>query len=159
MKRLSATDLQSPVKPHRGFTLIELLVVISIIGLLATLGIGQYRRSQALSRDARRQSDLSSFRNALEIYYADNGSYLTTGDVWVDVSSALSSLVPTYIKELHSDPGGAGQTYRYRAFDSQQVYCLEAFLEAQSGTQNSCRRADGSAITIEAAYNYGVGNP
>ncbi|NIT04036.1 prepilin-type N-terminal cleavage/methylation domain-containing protein [Candidatus Saccharibacteria bacterium] len=146
------------MKKRSGFTLIELLVVITIIGLLASVGIASYTRAQQRGRDARRQSDFSSLRNALELYYADNGSYVASGS-WTDVSTALSSLVPLYIKDLPSDPGGQGQTYKYIAYDSEQTYCLESYLEASDTTQSNCRRIDGSQINLQGGYNYGVGNP
>ena len=142
----------------RGFTLIELLVVITIIGLLASVGMASFTRAQARARDAKRQSDFSSLRNALEIYYAENNSYVAGGS-WADVETALSSLTPIYIKILPADPGGNGVTYHYRSFDSDQTYCVAAYLEAASATSNACKRLDGSDITLESGYNYGVGNP
>lgn len=55
-----------------GFTLIELLVVISIIGILAALGIASYSRAEKNTRDAQRMSDLGQYRIALESYAAAN---------------------------------------------------------------------------------------
>ena len=63
-----------------GFTLLELLVVITIIGLLASVGLASYTRAQARARDAKRQSDITSLRNALEIYYSENNVYLLSTD-------------------------------------------------------------------------------
>lgn len=136
-----------------GFTLIELLVVITIIGLLATVGIASYSRAQGRARDAKRQSDLTSLRNALEIYYAESNVYVDTSDNWRDVSTALAALDPTYIRGLPSDPGGKGLTYRYRSASGAQNYCLEALLETAESTQSNC------AVGLEGSYNYGVGNP
>jgi len=58
-----------------GFTLLELLVVIAIIGILVALGTVSYSMAQKKGRDARRLSDLKEIQNALESYYAINGSY------------------------------------------------------------------------------------
>ncbi len=58
-----------------GFTLLELLVVITILGMLATVGFGQYRTSQMKARDGQRKSDLSNVARALEMYYNDYGQY------------------------------------------------------------------------------------
>jgi prepilin-type N-terminal cleavage/methylation domain len=58
-----------------GFTLIELLVVISIIGVLSGMVLVGMTDMRARARDARRQSDITQIRKALELYYADNGTY------------------------------------------------------------------------------------
>ena len=59
----------------KGFTLIELLVVVAIIGVLATVVLGALGDARAKARDAKRQSDIKTIQNALELYYTDNGSY------------------------------------------------------------------------------------
>ncbi len=49
-----------------GFTLIELMVVISIIAVLALIGITLFTNTQRQARDARRRADVDSIANALE---------------------------------------------------------------------------------------------
>ena len=60
------------MKRQRGFTLIELLVVISIIGLLAAAGLATYTQSQKRARNAKRQADIISIADALELSYELN---------------------------------------------------------------------------------------
>src|SRR3990172_228272 len=145
--------MQAP-RLRLGFTLLELLVVITIIGLLASVGLASYSRAQARARDARRQSDLTTVRNSLEIYYAENNSYVSTSDIWRDASEALSVLDPIYIRGLPDDPGGAGSVpYRYTSVSNGQGYCLAANLETADTTQSSC------TVTLETGYDYGLGNP
>lgn len=60
---------------NKGFTLIELLVTISIIALLAAIGLTTYTTILKQGRDSKRQSDLRSLQSALEQYYADQQFY------------------------------------------------------------------------------------
>lgn len=46
----------------RGFTLIELLVVITIIGILATLGVSQFTAQLQKTRDSKRISDIEKIK-------------------------------------------------------------------------------------------------
>src|SRR6185295_6617121 len=54
-----------------GFTMIELLVVVSLIVILATLGMTQYRTSVIHAREATLKEDLFRLRDAIDQYYAD----------------------------------------------------------------------------------------
>lgn len=62
------------LKFKRGFTLIELLVVISIIGILAALGLASFTTAQKQARDTQRKSDLKQYQNSLESYANKNNS-------------------------------------------------------------------------------------
>lgn len=62
-----------------GFTLIELLVVITIIGILAAVGLASYRVANQKARDSRRQSDVLAIQSGLETYRTRNGYYPTSG--------------------------------------------------------------------------------
>jgi prepilin-type N-terminal cleavage/methylation domain-containing protein len=60
-----------------GFTLIELLVVIAIIGILASIVLVSVNGDRGKARDARRESDIHSIINALNLY----GSYPSYGQI------------------------------------------------------------------------------
>jgi len=102
-------------KQSRGFTLIELLVVIAIIGIISTIVLASLNSARTKARDAQRKMDMLSIRNALNMYYSDNGAYPLPFPGWWSGASAspcgpgnsplyISGLVPNYIKSLPVDP-------------------------------------------------------
>ena len=58
-----------------GFTLIQLMVVMSIITILAAIGVASYTNSITRSKEAVLREDLFRMRDALDQYYADKGKY------------------------------------------------------------------------------------
>src|SRR6202163_5067363 len=70
-------------RPQSGFTLIELMVVISLIVVLASLGLVQYRNSIVRSQEAVLKKDLFEMRDAIDQYYADKNENPATLDALV----------------------------------------------------------------------------
>jgi len=60
---------------QKGFSLLELLVVIGIIVILAAISIVALNGQRANARDAKRISDITLMKTALELYYSDEGEY------------------------------------------------------------------------------------
>jgi general secretion pathway protein G len=80
---------------EKGFTLVELLIVISLISILAAMGLVQYRNSVVATKEATLKTDLFRMRDAIDQYYADKGKY----------PSSLDSLVTDgYLRKLPEDP-------------------------------------------------------
>jgi general secretion pathway protein G len=80
---------------QRGFTLVELLVVISMISILAAMGVVQYRNSVQRTREATLMKDLFEIRDVIDQYYADKGKY----------PSSLDALVSDgYLRKIPVDP-------------------------------------------------------
>lgn len=78
-----------------GFTLIELLVVISLIMILASVSLNQYRNSVTYAKEAALKSNLFFMRDAIDQYYADKGKY----------PDSLEALVSeSYIRQVPRDP-------------------------------------------------------
>jgi len=67
-----------PVKDRessQGWTLIELLVVLSLILILASVAMSQYRTSVRTAEEAALRANLFRMRDAIDQYYADKGEY------------------------------------------------------------------------------------
>ena len=80
---------------ERGFTLVELLVVISLISILAAMGLVQYKNSIVRTQEATLKTDLFRMRDAIDQYYADKGKY----------PASLDALVSDgYMRKLPEDP-------------------------------------------------------
>jgi general secretion pathway protein G len=58
-----------------GFTLLELLVVMTIIGILAAIGVPALRDSPKRAREATLRADLFTFRSVIDQYKGDKGNY------------------------------------------------------------------------------------
>jgi len=79
----------------RGFTMLELMVVMTLIVVLATMGMTQYKTSQVYAKEAVLKEDLFRLRDAIDQYYADKGMYPST----------LDSLVSDgYLRKVPDDP-------------------------------------------------------
>jgi general secretion pathway protein G len=79
----------------RGFTMIELMVVMTIMVVLATIGLAQYRQSIVRTREAVLKEDLFRMRDAIDQYYADKNVYPST----------LEALVADgYLRRMPKDP-------------------------------------------------------
>jgi len=64
-----------PLKNKRGFTLIELLVVISIISILATLGMTAFPAVMRLAKKNKAKTTINGLELAIKQYYNDFGIY------------------------------------------------------------------------------------
>ena len=78
-----------------GWTIIELLVVVTVISVLASMGMVQYRNSVVRAREAVLKEDLYRMRDAIDQYHADKGKY----------PQSLEDLVTDgYLREIPEDP-------------------------------------------------------
>ncbi len=103
-------------KRTKGFTIVELLIVIVVIGILAAIVIVAYNGVQQRARDSRRQNDIQSLTQALELYYLDNGKYpVSSGNAgtlpnaaWSTTADSswqnLVAFLKPYMGNVPSDP-------------------------------------------------------
>ena len=60
---------------RQGFTLIELMIVMSLIVILAGVGLTLYGNSVTRAKEAVLKEDLFRMRDAIDQYYADKNRY------------------------------------------------------------------------------------
>jgi general secretion pathway protein G len=78
-----------------GFTLIELMIVMTLIVILASIGLTTYTNGVTRSKEAVLKENLFRLRDSIDQYYADKNNYPET----------LSSLVlEKYIRTVPVDP-------------------------------------------------------
>lgn len=85
------------IRPRRslGFTLIELVTAMTLLALLATVGIVGYRRHTLAAKEAVLKENLWQLNHALEQHKADRGRY----------PSSLSALKELgYLRDIPVDP-------------------------------------------------------
>lgn len=114
-----------------GFTILELLIVIAIIGVLALIPMITLIGAPKKTRDARRQSDLKQYQNAIEIYAAKNNTYPPAATS-INAITLCGGSAPLGAIPCADDPNTANH-YRYNATASQ--YVLWSQLETSSPTQ------------------------
>ena len=79
----------------RGFTLIEVLIVITLIAILAAIGMPQYQNSVRRSKEAVLKEDLFRMRDVINQYYADKNKW----------PQSLQDLVSEgYMRNVPEDP-------------------------------------------------------
>ena len=69
---------------QHGFTLLELIIVVAIIGILATIAMPKLMHTPDKAKEAVLRTDLRTFRDVIDQYYADKGKYPESLDVLVE---------------------------------------------------------------------------
>ena len=89
------------IQRRSGFTLIELMVVMSLIVILAGIGLAMHANSQTRAREAVLKEDLFRMRDAIDQHYADKNAY----------PASLEELVAQkYLRAIPEDPFTASTT-------------------------------------------------
>lgn len=112
------------LKNKKGFSLVELLVVITIIAILSVVAYTAVGGQTVKARDSKRKQDLNTIQQALEIYFAEMGTYpnapLTNG-------TGAGEIPKKYLSDIPQDPGTAGHSYLF--VKSGATYQIAATLE------------------------------
>jgi prepilin-type N-terminal cleavage/methylation domain-containing protein len=144
--------MESMVKKEtKGFTLVELLVTITILAMLAMVGVSQFGTAQKKSRDVRRKGDLDGVYKALQAYYADYGRFpaSVTGQISVDGTTGIAWDGSEFKKDSNlymkvmPKPVTTATPYCYLADTNGTKFGL--FVNLESVTDKECDR-DGDGI-------------
>jgi general secretion pathway protein G len=93
--RAEARSAKADASASRGFTLIELLIVVTLVIVLAAIGLATYTTSITRAKEATLKEDLFRLRDAIDQYSADKGHD----------PSDLSALVSDgYLRKIPEDP-------------------------------------------------------
>jgi general secretion pathway protein G len=92
---LSGRSLLAKRASGAGFTLIELMIVMSLIVILASIGLAVYTNSVTKAKESVLKEDLFRMRDAIDQYYSDKAKY----------PSSLQDLVSEkYLRSIPVDP-------------------------------------------------------
>jgi len=70
-RKLAACATNSPFRKQNGFTLLELVMVMTIIVILAAMGVIAYQRLQLKARETILKTSLKEMRKMIDQYQAD----------------------------------------------------------------------------------------
>ena len=120
-----------------GFTMIELLIVVSLIVILTTMGMTQYRHSVIYAREGVLKEDLFRLRDAIDQYYADKGTYPSTLDALISEG---------YLRKLPDDP-----------FTKSSSTCTAANAVAVNDTIDLVYSSNATAVATDIAVEWQPG--
>jgi len=142
----------------KGFTLVELLVSITIIGILANIGLSTFTSAQQKSRDAKRKAHLKQLSDAFEAYYNDHGQYPDDADiVWGSSFVDPDNSNTVYMVKLPADPT-QGLTYEYLPAGDWKSFQIYARLENTNDSAVFIFTSPPSCGTLDCNFGVSSGN-
>jgi len=145
-------QIMSNKKQQHGFTIVELLIVIVVIGILAAITIVAFNGVQQRANNTRRISDIQAAAKAVNLFYAQNGSYPVTGTALTAVRSDANCMVgtqtedwipgvaPAFIAKLPQSDGkkpNGDNTGCYKYWSNGTNYLISAWIAVEGTPQTS----------------------
>jgi general secretion pathway protein G len=90
-----APNTATGISDRSGFTIIELLIVMTLVIILASVGMTQYKNSITRAQEAVLKENLFRMRDAMDQFYADKNKWPT------DLAELVSE---GYMREVPEDP-------------------------------------------------------
>lgn len=135
---------QAQIRGRAAFTLIEMLIVIVILGILAMVIIPQISTSTDDAKLSTLQTNLSSMRNSVELYYAQHNSAYPGDSVPTTKPADVATAANAFIAQLTRYTDVAGNisnskdaTYRYGPYIKGASLPLNPFNENSDVTLDS----------------------
>jgi general secretion pathway protein G len=95
-------------RSSRGFTLIELMIVVSILLILISIAVPQYRSSVKRARESVLRQDLFTMRSVISQYTLDKQKMPQSGDDLVQAG---------YLKQIPTDPITSQSNWNWHTAD------------------------------------------
>ncbi len=143
-----------------GFTLIEMLIVIILLGILAAIIIPQVSVTTDDAKLSALKSDLTSMRNAIELYYVQHknvypGQHDITGGTPANAAAAATAFVQQLTR--YTDEDGVVQntkdaTHKYGPYLKNGVLATNPYTDSLSDvtcdiTENDITVKDSTGAT------------
>ncbi len=137
----------------KGFTLVELLVVISIIAVLTMVTMGSFVESQKKSRDGARKTNLKSLSEAINLYYADTGSFPPSISFGSDLVRTDGTI---YMKKTPSEKSSGVSLLQYTVSSTRKSFKLYTNLENDSDKDCTCYLTTSGKTPTCSSLNYTI---
>jgi general secretion pathway protein G len=132
---------QTNKQRKRGFTLIELLLVLVILGVLAGIVVPRFGGQTERARETAAQTQISTFRTALDAYEVDMGNYPKgkggLQELVVAPRNAKGWRGPYLQSDIPKDPWGNDYIYESPGRNNPSTYDLMSVgKDGRAGTED-----------------------